>query len=178
MIREAIAALVSGRSLTTKEAALVMEEIMEGEVTPAQFGAFVTSLRIKGETAEEIAGLAKPLGRNKQTLLLGVDDSMAMQEMHFLTQQVLQAVNNALGEVFFDKVHIDLLSGRSSLDSLQQSLMRGRTPKERTSVRILQDAGVPVQELGRQIGNFSDSHFNLFHCTSPQFQLNLSSRRV
>jgi len=104
----------------------------------------------------EIAGLAKPLGRNKQTLLLGVDDSMAMQEMHFLTQQVLQAVNNALGEVFFDKVHIDLLSGRSSLDSLQQSLMRGRTPKERTSVRILQDAGVPVQKLGRQIGNFSD----------------------
>jgi anthranilate phosphoribosyltransferase len=61
MIREAIAALVSGRSLTTKEAALVMEEIMEGEVTPAQFGAFVTSLRIKGETAEEIAGLASAM---------------------------------------------------------------------------------------------------------------------
>jgi anthranilate phosphoribosyltransferase len=36
-----------------------MEEIMNGEVTPAQFGAFVTALRLKGETVEEIAGLAK-----------------------------------------------------------------------------------------------------------------------
>jgi len=42
-----------------EEAAQVMEEIMEGEVTPAQFGAFVTALRLKGETVEEIAGLAR-----------------------------------------------------------------------------------------------------------------------
>ena len=58
MIKEAIASLVSGRSLTTEEAASVMEEIMEGKATPAQLGAFVTALRIKGETADEIAGLA------------------------------------------------------------------------------------------------------------------------
>jgi len=59
MIKEAIALLVSGRSLTTEEAASVMEEIMEGKATPAQLGAFVTALRIKGETADEIAGLAR-----------------------------------------------------------------------------------------------------------------------
>ena len=59
MIKEAIQALVSGHSLTMEEAASVMEEIMGGEVTPAQFGAFVTALRLKGETVEEIAGLAK-----------------------------------------------------------------------------------------------------------------------
>jgi len=58
MIKEAISTIVSGRSLTTDEAASVMEEIMQGEVTPAQFGAFVTALRFKGETADEIAGLA------------------------------------------------------------------------------------------------------------------------
>ena len=58
MIREAIQAVVSGQSLTMEEAAQVMEEIMEGEVTPAQFGAFVTALRLKGETVDEIAGLA------------------------------------------------------------------------------------------------------------------------
>ncbi|MBI2288471.1 MAG: anthranilate phosphoribosyltransferase [Chloroflexi bacterium] len=58
MIKEAIQALVSGKSLTQEEAASVMKEIMEGEVTPAQFGAFVTALRLKGETVEEIAGLA------------------------------------------------------------------------------------------------------------------------
>ena len=59
MIREAIATLVSGQSLTMEEAASVMEEIMDGQVTPAQFGAFVTALRLKGETVEEIAGLAR-----------------------------------------------------------------------------------------------------------------------
>jgi len=58
MIREAIQTLISGSSLTMGEAASVMEEIMGGEVTPAQFGAFVTALRIKGETVDEIAGLA------------------------------------------------------------------------------------------------------------------------
>jgi len=59
MIREAITALIDGRSLKMDEAAQVMEEIMGGEVTPAQFGAFVTALRLKGETVEEIAGLAR-----------------------------------------------------------------------------------------------------------------------
>jgi anthranilate phosphoribosyltransferase len=38
-----------------------MGEIMNGEVTPAQFAAFVTALRLKGETVEEIAGLASAM---------------------------------------------------------------------------------------------------------------------
>ncbi len=59
MIKEAISKLVAGSSLTMEEAASVMEEIMGGEVTPAQFGAFVTALRLKGETADEIAGMAR-----------------------------------------------------------------------------------------------------------------------
>jgi anthranilate phosphoribosyltransferase len=61
MIKEAIATLVSGRSLTADEAAQVMEEIMQGEATPAQFGAFVTALRLKGETVDEIVGLARTM---------------------------------------------------------------------------------------------------------------------
>lgn len=59
MIKEAISALIEGKSLTMDEAAQVMDEIMEGQVTPAQFGAFVTALRLKGETVDEIAGLAR-----------------------------------------------------------------------------------------------------------------------
>ena len=61
MIREAIQSLVDGQSLTEDGASQAMEEIMEGEVTPAQFGAFVTALRLKGETVEEITGLAKTM---------------------------------------------------------------------------------------------------------------------
>jgi len=59
MIKEAIATLVTGRSLSVDQAESAMTEIMNGEVTPAQFGAFVTALRMKGETSEEIAGMAK-----------------------------------------------------------------------------------------------------------------------
>ena len=59
MIKEAIDALVSGKSLTMDQAAAVMEEIMSGEATAAQFGAFVTGLRLKGETVHEIAGMAR-----------------------------------------------------------------------------------------------------------------------
>ncbi|MGB6873135.1 MAG: anthranilate phosphoribosyltransferase [Dehalococcoidia bacterium] len=58
MIKEAIETVVNGRSLTSEQAAAVMEEIMIGEATPAQFAAFITALRIKGETVDEIAGLA------------------------------------------------------------------------------------------------------------------------
>ncbi len=61
MIKEAISMLVDGKSMNREEAAQVMEEIMTGEVTPAQFGAFVTALRLKGETVEEITGLARTM---------------------------------------------------------------------------------------------------------------------
>ena len=58
MIKEAIETVVNGRSLTFEQAAAVMEEMMIGEATPAQVASFVTALRIKGETVDEIAGLA------------------------------------------------------------------------------------------------------------------------
>ena len=59
MIKEAIAHVAGGQSLTESEAALVMEEIMTGEATPSQLGAFLTALHLKGETVDEIAGLAR-----------------------------------------------------------------------------------------------------------------------
>ena len=57
-IREAIDAVVSGQTLTMAEAAAVMRQIMQGEATPAQLGSFLTALRLKGESTEEIAGMA------------------------------------------------------------------------------------------------------------------------
>jgi len=58
MIKEAISTLVSGKSLSFEEAYFVMGEIMGGEATPAQIASFLTALRLKGETADEIAGMA------------------------------------------------------------------------------------------------------------------------
>jgi len=61
MIREAIENITCSHSLSFEEAARVMEEIMSDEATPAQFAAFVTALCIKGETVDEIAGLASAM---------------------------------------------------------------------------------------------------------------------
>lgn len=61
MIREAIAKLVEGQMISGHEALLVMREIMTGETTPAQIAAYLTALRMRGETPEVIAGSAKAM---------------------------------------------------------------------------------------------------------------------
>ncbi|TAK23328.1 MAG: anthranilate phosphoribosyltransferase [Chloroflexota bacterium] len=64
MIREAIATLVAGRSLTRADAAAAMVEIMAGEATPAQIAVFALILHQKGETIDELAGLASVMREN------------------------------------------------------------------------------------------------------------------
>ena len=59
MIKEAIQTLVSNKDLPEVEMAGCMKEIMEGKSTDSQIGAFLTALRIKGETVEEITGAAR-----------------------------------------------------------------------------------------------------------------------
>ena len=59
MIRDAIQKVVDGSSLTETEMIDAMNEIMEGETTDAQIACFLTALRLKGETIEEITGAAR-----------------------------------------------------------------------------------------------------------------------
>ncbi|MDA8165557.1 MAG: anthranilate phosphoribosyltransferase [Desulfobacteraceae bacterium] len=66
MIREAIGRVVAGLDLSEQEMVAVMDEIMSGAATPAQIGAFITALRLKGETVEEITGAARVM-REKAT---------------------------------------------------------------------------------------------------------------
>jgi anthranilate phosphoribosyltransferase len=61
MIQAALAELLDGRDLTQEGARDVMRSIMDGEATPGQIGAFLVALRIKGETADEIAGCAEAM---------------------------------------------------------------------------------------------------------------------
>jgi len=68
MIREAIAKVVTNVDLDETEMVEVMNEIMGGECTPAQIGAFITALRMKGETVAEITGAARVM-RAKATLV-------------------------------------------------------------------------------------------------------------
>ncbi len=57
-IRDAIQAVVGRTDLEQDDAAAVMEQMMNGEATPAQIAALLTALHLKGETAAEIAGMA------------------------------------------------------------------------------------------------------------------------
>ncbi|MCE5314691.1 MAG: anthranilate phosphoribosyltransferase [Armatimonadota bacterium] len=59
MIRDAIKKIVEGDNLTLEEAMLAMTEIMDGEATPAQVASFITAMRMKGETVDEITGFVK-----------------------------------------------------------------------------------------------------------------------
>lgn len=59
MIRQAIAKLVTGESLSENEAAGAMLSIMSGEATAAQIGAYLAALRMKGETVDEIVGMVR-----------------------------------------------------------------------------------------------------------------------
>jgi anthranilate phosphoribosyltransferase len=66
MIREALAKVVQAMDLQEAEMGEVMTEMMEGKATPAQMGGFLTALRMKGETVEEVTGAARIM-RQKAT---------------------------------------------------------------------------------------------------------------
>lgn len=81
MIREAITQVAAGATLSESEAAAVMEEIMTGVATPAQMGAFLTTLRLRpgGETVEEIAGCAQVMrAKAVQVALAGKTAELAL----------------------------------------------------------------------------------------------------
>lgn len=59
MIKDAIRKVVDGKDLCEAEAVETMTKIMNGEATPAQVASFVTALRLKGETVEEITGFVR-----------------------------------------------------------------------------------------------------------------------
>jgi len=63
-IQQAIHQLFGGHSLSVEAAEGAMSEIMNGEATPAQVGAFLAALRMKGETVDEITGCARAMKRS------------------------------------------------------------------------------------------------------------------
>ncbi|PHR26043.1 MAG: anthranilate phosphoribosyltransferase [Desulfotalea sp.] len=72
-IKQAISAIVTGKDLTETQMVSVMNEIMSGAATQAQIGSFITALRMKGETIDEIVGAVRVM-REKATFVdTGVD---------------------------------------------------------------------------------------------------------
>jgi anthranilate phosphoribosyltransferase len=77
-IQDAIHLLFSGSDLTTAQADAAMTQIMQGEATQAQIGAFLAALRMKGETVAEITGCASAMRRNAVQVRPNIGDTMLL----------------------------------------------------------------------------------------------------
>jgi len=65
-----------------------------------------------------LASMAKPIGSKDNTLIIGVEDSILMQELSFFSSEILEKINDFLGFQPFDKVKYKLLEDKTPLDAI------------------------------------------------------------
>ena len=73
--------VAQGKPLTQAQAEAAFGAIMAGEVTPAQIGAFLMALRVRGETVEEMTAAVKVM-REKMTRIAGPANAIDAGEPH------------------------------------------------------------------------------------------------
>lgn len=89
MIKAAIGRVVDGHDLTENEMVDVMNQIMGGEATPAQIGAFITALRLKGETVGEISGAARVMRAHATPIRVGAALDIDREEINTDQETIL-----------------------------------------------------------------------------------------
>lgn len=70
---------------------------------------------------EPVSNMAKPLGVRKNKLIIGVEDSILMQELVFYQEDILNKINHFLGNQIFDKIIFKLLEEKAPLDKIFQN---------------------------------------------------------
>ena len=78
---EVLARLSRREALTATEAEETLGVVLAGEATPAQVGAFLTLLHAKGETADEVTGLARAMLDAAVPCPLGVDEGTVVIDL-------------------------------------------------------------------------------------------------
>lgn len=68
-----------------------------------------------------LEGIAYPLGRREKTLIVGGEDTMALQELAYMKEELLERVNAFMDRTFFDKVDLQLCMGRQLVYKKQVS---------------------------------------------------------
>jgi len=92
MIKSAIAKVVERNDLTETEMVAVMDQIMGGEATPAQIAAFITALRMKGETVAEIAGAARVMRDRATPIRVGRTLDIDREDINLDQETILDVV--------------------------------------------------------------------------------------
>jgi anthranilate phosphoribosyltransferase len=89
MIKEAIGKIVLLQDLSEIEMIEVMNQVMGGEATPAQVGAFITALRMKGETVDEITGAARVMRDHATPIRVGKALDIDREEINLDRETIL-----------------------------------------------------------------------------------------
>lgn len=89
MIKDAISKVVLQQDLAETEMIEVMNQIMGGEATQAQVGAFITALRMKGETIEEITGAARVMRDHATPIRVGKALDIDREEINLDRETIL-----------------------------------------------------------------------------------------
>ena len=89
MIKAAIGKIVLQQDLTEAEMVEVMNQVMGGEATPAQVGAFITALRMKGESIEEIVGAARVMRDHATPIRVGKAIDIDREEINLDRETIL-----------------------------------------------------------------------------------------
>lgn len=92
MIKAAIAKVVERKDLTEAEMIEVMNQIMGGEATPAQIAAFITALRMKGETVAEITGAARVMRDRATPIRVGRVLDIDREDINLDRETILDVV--------------------------------------------------------------------------------------
>jgi len=89
MIKKAIAQVVEGKDLSEGMMVEVMHQIMGGEATPAQIASFITALRMKGETVEEISGAARVMRARATPIQVGAGVGIDREEINVERETII-----------------------------------------------------------------------------------------
>ena len=138
--------LVAGEDLTVAQASWAMDEIMRGEASPVQIAGFLVGLRAKGETVEELSGLAETMLAHSQRIevpgrsvdIVGTGGDRA-HTVNISTMSALVIAGTGLRVVKHGNRAASSSSG--SADVLEQLGIRLDHPPERVA-QIAAEAGI------------------------------------
>lgn len=97
MVRKAIAKVVERENLSESEMIEVMDQIMSGAATPAQIASFITALRMKGETVEEITGAARVMRDRVTPIRVGKALDLDRDEINLDRETILDTCGTGGG---------------------------------------------------------------------------------
>ncbi|MDR1590015.1 MAG: anthranilate phosphoribosyltransferase [Oscillospiraceae bacterium] len=146
MIKEAIYSVLGGNDLSLGEAREVMSEMMEGRATPAQMGAFLTAMRSKGETIDEITACASVMREKCVRLEPGRDvlDIVGTggDELYSFNISTVSAFVIAAGGVPVAKHGGRSVSSKCGSADLLEALGANISLSARESERVLEKTGM------------------------------------